>query len=139
MPSPHEPRTNEHDFVVTQHNKVTAILPNGNKEDCVSALTQAGVDLSEVDFLDGDDGARILDFDGTEHGSWGRVVRSVQKLGTASNERENYASALADGGVVVAVPVQDFDEARTVGTVLYDCGGSRILYFARSTVEVLAY
>lgn len=139
MASPPEPRINEHGFVVTQHHKVTAILPNGSKDDCVSALDRAKVDLSEVDFLDGDDGARILDFDGTEHGSWGRVVRSVQKLGTASNERENYASALGDGGLVVAVPVQDFDEARTVGRVLYDCEGRRILYFARSTVEVLGY
>lgn len=133
------PRINQDEFVVTQRNKVIAILPDDILDACTSALARAGVDLSQVDVLQGDEGARILDFDGTEHGSWGHLVRSLQKLGTASNERENYDSALRNGNLVIAVPADDDEQANAYGKLLYDSGGRRIIHFARTSVERLSY
>src|SRR5256885_680961 len=93
-------RVNTAGFAAVEQNKVLAIVPDGRLDESVAALAAAGVDLGAVDVLRGEAGARILDFDGTGHGLWAHVVRTAQKLGSASNERQNYAAALRDGDAV---------------------------------------
>lgn len=89
--------------------------------------------------MHGEDGARVLDVEGEHHGSWARFVRGLQRLGTASNERENYANALKRGLVVVLVPAQDNAEADACGEVLAATGGRRILHFGDRWGEQLPF
>ena len=133
------PRINHYGFVVRQKNAVVAIVDSGKVDDCAAALAAAGVDLSHVNVLQGQTGADILDFDGTEHGHWAHAVRTLQKLGTASNERENYARALQEGQSVFIVPVLEYAEADVAAGVLYEHGGRRILHFGKHATEQLSY
>jgi hypothetical protein len=132
-------RVNQYRFVATQKNSVVAIIPDGRLVDLTAALAAAGVDLSQVDVLQGEIGARILDFDGTEHGLWAHVVRSLQKLGTASNERENFANALHNGESVIIIPVHSQVDVDSCARVLDEHGGRRLIHFGKHAVELLAY
>jgi hypothetical protein len=96
------PRINRDDFVLFRKDAVAAILPDrSHLQDCVAALREIDVALDEVSVLQGEDGVRVLDMEGTEHGNWARLVRSFQKLGTAAGERENYHNALKRGCIVI--------------------------------------
>jgi hypothetical protein len=134
-----QPRLNQADFVAVQHNKVVAIVPDGHLDESTTALAQVGVDLGQVDVLQGEIGACILDFDGTEHGPWAHLVRTVQKLGTASNERENYAAALRGGEAVIIVPVHQGIEVDACSRVLAEHGCRRIIHFGKYAVEQMSY
>jgi hypothetical protein len=133
------PRVNHCGFVVRPKNAVLAIVASDRLDDCAAALAAVGVDLSRVDVLQGQAGADILDFDGTEHGLWAHVVRTLQKLGSASNERENYARALRDGQSVFIVPVLGHAEADACARVLHEHGGRRILHLSAYVAEQLSY
>ena len=108
------PRINHYDFVVHQKNTVVAIVASDRLDDCAAALAAAGVDLSQVNVLQGQAGADILDFDGTEHGPWAHAVRTLQKLGT-------------------------YAEADACARVLYEHGGRRILHFGKHATEQLSF
>lgn len=133
------PRINDREFVVTQKNAVVAILPVDSVEPVAAALAAAGADLGQTHVLHGDHGSRILDIEGIEHGFWAWVVRSLQRLGTASNERENYANALKRGEAIIAVPAHGRDEVLGYAQVLAQHDGSRMLHFGEHAVENLSY
>ena len=135
----HEPRSDDSGFVAVQHNRVVAIVPDGRLDESMTALGELGVDLAVVEVLRGEGGARTLDFDGTEHGMWAHVVRTTQKLGTASNERENYAAALRAGDSVVIVPVHGDALADVYARILDEHGGRRIIHFRKFTTEQLSF
>jgi hypothetical protein len=134
-------RVNEARFAVVQQDKVVAIVPDGRLDEATAALFAVGVDPARVEVLQGEVGAGILDLDGTGHGHgrWAHLVRSAQKLGTAANERENYAAALPAGESVVLVPVNGDSAAALYGRVLDEHGGRRIIHFGRFRTEQLTY
>jgi hypothetical protein len=134
-----QPRVNQSGFVAVLQNKVVAIVPDGRLDESTAALAEVGVDLARVDVLQGEIGAGILDFDGTEHGLWAHVVRTMQKLGTASNERENYAAALRNGEAVIIVPVHSDIEVDDYSRVLDEHGCRRIIHFGKYTREQISY
>jgi hypothetical protein len=138
-PGAGRPRINEAGFAVVQQNKVVAIVPDGRLDEATAALLAVGVDPERVEVLQGEVGAGILDLDGTGHGHWAHLVRSAQKLGTAANERENYAAALRNGESVVLVPVHGDPAAALYGRVLDEHGGRRIIHFGRFRTEQLTY
>lgn len=134
-----KPRINQSGFVTVEQNKVLAIVPDGHLDEAIAALADVGVDLKGVDVLQGETGARILDFDGTEHGLWAHVARTMQKLGSASNERENYAAALRNGEAVVVVPVPSAIPVDVCTRVLSEHGCRRIIHFGRFTRDQLSF
>jgi hypothetical protein len=132
-------RVNPSDFVATYKDSLVAIIPDGRLAESTAALAKVGVDLTRVDVLRGEIGAHILDFDGVEHGLWAHVVRTLQKLGTASNERENFAWALRNGESVVIIPVHSYVTADTYARILEEHGGRRIVHFGKHAAEQLSY
>jgi hypothetical protein len=134
-----QPRVNQSGFVAVLQNKVLAIVPVRRLDESTAALAEEGVDLARVDVLHGEIGAGILDFDGTEHGPWAHVVRTMQKLGTASNERANYAAALRNGEAVIIVPVHNDIEVDDYSRILDEHGGRRIIHFGKYTREQISY
>jgi len=75
-----QPRVNQSGFVAVHQHSILAIVPDGRLDETTAALAEVGVDLTRVDVLQGEIGADILDFDGTKHGLWAHVVRTMQKL-----------------------------------------------------------
>lgn len=133
------PRINQSGFVAVQHDKVVAIVPAGHLDQLTAALAAAGADLTQVDVLEGETGACILDFDGTEHGPWAHLVRTMQKFGTASNERENYAAALRSGESVILVPVHDEIGVDRYARIFSEHDCRRIIHFGKYTVDQISY
>ena len=134
-----KPRVNQWDFVAIYKNSVVAIIPDGRLAESTAALAKVGVDLTRVDVLQGEIGAHVLDFDGVEHGFWAHVVRTLQKLGTASNERENFAWALRNGESVIIIPVHSHVTADIYARILEEHGGRRIIHFGKHAAEQLSY
>jgi hypothetical protein len=118
-------------------NAVTAILDQEGLEQALSILTEAGVDSTSVEVLSGQEGAEILDLDGSHHGLRARLVRHIQLSGSSENDLRNYSVALQEDRVVVIVPVADEHMADAAGAVLERCGGERVLYFRTTKVERL--
>ena len=132
-------RINESGFVALQRHRIVALVPDGRLEESTAALAEAGFDLTRVDVLQGETGARILDFNGTEHGLRAHVIRSMQKLGTASNERENFSLALRHGQSVIIVPVRGDIAVDLCSRTLSEHGCRRIIHFRKWSVESLSY
>jgi hypothetical protein len=134
-----KPRVNQSDFVATYKDSVLAIIPDGRLVELTAALAKGGVDLTRVDVLQGAIGAHILDFDGVEHGFWAHVVRTLQKLGTASNDRENFACALRNGDSVIIIPAHSHVTANIYARILEEHGGRRIIHLGKHAAEQLSY
>jgi hypothetical protein len=134
-----KPRVNQSDFVATYQDSVVAIIPDGRLVKLTAALAKGGVDLTRVDVLQGEIGAHILDFDGVEHGFLAHMVRTLQKLGTASNDRGNFASALRNGEAVIIIPVHSHATADIYARILEEHGGRRIIHFGKHAAEQLSY
>ena len=134
-----QPRVNQSGFVAVHQHSILAIVPDGRLDETTAALAEVGVNLTRVDVLQGEIGADILDFDGTKHGLWAHVVRTMQKLGTASNERENCAAALRNGDAVIVIPVHTDIDVEAYGRVLAAHGCRRIIHSGWYTSEQLSY
>jgi hypothetical protein len=133
------PRVNRSRFAAVQQKKVVALIPDERLDEVSAALADEGADLTRVEVLQGETGACILDFDGAKHGHWAHLVRTMQKLGTASNERENYSAAVRGGESAVLVPVDSQDEVDSFARVLAEHGGRRIIHFGRHTTDLISY
>lgn len=127
-----QPHINPDTFKWSQTNAVTAILPHDALARCLAGLATTGVDVTDVAVLEGDKGQSILDVEGTEHGFWAHVLRSLQKLGSASNERENYSDALGQGKIVLSVPTDGDDQTYAVAKAISAVGGERMLHFGNT-------
>jgi len=134
-----QPRVNQPGFVAVHQNSILAIVPDGRLDESTAALAEEGVDLARVDVLQGEIGAGILDFDGTEHGFWAHVVRTMQKLGTSSNERENYAAALRNGEALIVIPVHDDIGVKVYSRILDEHDCRRIIHCGKYSAERLSY
>ena len=134
-----QPRVNQSGFVAVHQHSILAIVPEGRLDETTAALAEVGADLTRVDVLQGEIGADILDFAGTKHGLWAHVVRTMQKLGTASNERENCAAALRNGDAVIVIPVHTDIDVKVYGRVLAEHGCRRIIHSGWHTSELLSY
>lgn len=134
-----KPRINQSEFVATYKDSVVAIIPDGRLVESTAALAEEGVDLTRVDVLQGEIGAHILDVDGVEHGLWAHVVRTLQKLGTASNDRRNFAWALPNGESIIIIPVHSHVTADIYARILEEHGGRRIIHFGKHAAEQLSY
>ena len=95
---------NHSSFTYRPKNAVTAILDQEALDQALSILTEAGVDSTSVEVLSGQEGAEILDLDGSHHGLRARLVRHIQLLGSSENDLRNYSIALQEDRAVVIVP-----------------------------------
>lgn len=97
-------------------------------------LASAGVDVSAVEILCGEQGARILDAHGRYHGLRARIVRAFQQIGYDENTLAIYDEALGHGELVLHVPSPPADRDRIAGLLhrhqVHDVG-----YFGPGTFE----
>ena len=97
-------------------------------------LAALGPDVSAVEVLCGEQGARILDEHGRYHGLRARIVRAFQRLGYDETTLAIYDEALRKGDLLLHVPAQPPERRRIVELLqrhhVHDVG-----YFAPGTFE----
>ena len=77
-----EPQINVDHFYHRPTYHVVGLLPEQSEIPALSReLASAGVDVSAVEILCGEQGARILDAHGRYHGLRARIVRAFQQIG----------------------------------------------------------
>src|SRR3954470_7687569 len=118
---------------------VTALLPDRRSmESALGDLQSAGFDAEHARILLGEEGARILDRTGAEHGFHAELVRALQSLGYDQNFLAAYDEGLRSGQALLTVPCAPVRRYE-VGNVLRARGGHSIIYFGAGTPEALSY
>jgi hypothetical protein len=130
-----EPQINVDRFYHRPVYHVVGLLTENSEIPAISEdLETAGVDLTAVEILCGERGARILDEHGRYHGLRGRIVRAFQRLGYDEATLEIYDGALRRGDLLLQVPVTPAERRRIVallqGHHVHDLG-----YFGLGTFE----
>jgi hypothetical protein len=85
-------------FIHRPEAAVTALLPDWQSvESALADLQSGGFDAEHARILLGEEGARILDIAGAEHGFWHRLARALQRLGYDQNTLALYDEGLRSG------------------------------------------
>ena len=118
-------------------NELAALLPDEPAVDAVMKdLQTAKVDVSTVRVLHGEEGARILDPTGAEHGFATRIVRWLQTRGYDRNILDVYEEALDNGEALITVPCAQADR-RHLARLMLPHGAHGVIYFGPGTAETL--
>jgi hypothetical protein len=100
-----EPQINVDHFYHRPVYHVVRLLTKNSELPAISTdLASAGVDVTAVEILCGEHGARILDEHGRYHGLHARIVRAFQRLGYDETTLEIYDEALRKGDLLLQVP-----------------------------------
>ena len=125
-----QPLRNEHRFYVYPMFRVAAILDDADDtRTALDTLEQAGVDLSTVNLLTGQEGARALDRTGRRRGWGARLLRLLQRGAYEGEALEAHEHALEDGRNVIFVPARGNAESYRAAEILRAAGGHYILHF----------
>src|SRR3954468_19175540 len=137
-PAVSEHAVNVDHFVHRPVAAVTALLPDWQSvESALGDLQSAGFDAEHARIFDGEEGARILDIMGTEHGFWRGLVRAMQSLGYDQNILAVYDEGLRSGQALVTDPCAPVSRYE-VGNGMRARGAHAIIYFGAGTAETLS-
>jgi hypothetical protein len=124
------PSVNVDTFRHRPAHELAVLLPDEQAARQVLQDLQADVvDVTRAQILHGQEGARILDRSGREHGFASTLVRLVQNLG--------YDEALRAGEALLTVPCS-YEQARKLSGALNKRGGHGMIYFRFNDAEMLS-
>jgi hypothetical protein len=124
-----QPLCNERRFYRYPMFRVIAILDHAEDvRTALDALERDGVDVSKVNLLTGQPGARVLDRTGRAHGWGARLLRLFLRGAYEGEALEAHERALEEGRNVIFVPVQGNEEGLRVVEILRAAGGHYILH-----------
>jgi hypothetical protein len=130
-----EPQINLDHFYHRPTYHVVGLLPEQSEIPALSReLALAGVDVSAVEIVCGEQGARILDAHGRHHGLRARIVRAFQQIGYDENTLAIYDEALGHGELVLHVPAPPADRSR-IAALLHRHQVHDVGYFGPGTFE----
>jgi hypothetical protein len=118
--------------------EIAALFPN--IEAAISAWNEThlvAADAAKPRILQGEEGARILDTHGTEHGLKARLQRLWQNIGNLENDLAIYGEGLRKGKALLSVGCSR-DVARDLAQVFEQHGASAIIYFDRYSAARLS-
>ena len=131
-----EPRRNEPRFYRYPMRRVVSIIDDTSSlEAILKDLASSGIDVSTVNVLSGQEGARLLDRSGATRGLRGRVLRLLQKSAYEYEALVEHETALNAGRHVLYVPVRTRRQRRQVVDIMRNHGGYGMTYFSRWSVE----
>jgi hypothetical protein len=117
---------------------VVALLPDWQSvESALGDLQSGGFDAGHARILLGEEGARILDRAGAEHGFRAGWVRALQSLGYDQNILAVYDEGLRSGQALMTVPCAPVRRYEA-GNGLRTRGAHSIIYFGAGTAETLS-
>jgi hypothetical protein len=130
-----EPPINVDHFYHRPTFRVVGLLPEQSEIPALSReLASAGVEVSAVEILCGEQGARILDAHGRYHGLRARIVRAFQQIGYDETTLAIYDEALGHGELVLRVPAPPADRDR-IAALLHRHRVHDVGYFGPGTFE----
>lgn len=125
-----QPLVNERRFYRYPMFRVVAILDRDEDvRAALDALERDGVDVSTVNVLAGQEGARVLDRTGRARGWGARLLRLFQRGAYEGEALKAHERALTEGRNVVFVPVTGNEESFRVVETLRAAGGYYVLHF----------
>jgi catechol 2,3-dioxygenase-like lactoylglutathione lyase family enzyme len=117
---------------------LAALLPDGvQAAHALEDLKNAGIDVAEIELLDGPEGVAVLDQAGTRHGRKAHFVRLLQKWTYYEQILLLYSSGLRHGNTVLVVPCTE-ERSKPVAALLLRHGARSIHYFGFERVEDLS-
>jgi hypothetical protein len=133
-----QPRHNENRPYRYPMRRVVAVLDDASGvQTALGALEREGVDVSEVNLLTGEEGARLLDRTGRAHGLRARLLRLAQRGAYEGDVLEAHDRALEQGRHVIFVPYRDDEQSERILEILRAAGGHYLLKFRRWNIEVV--
>ena len=130
-----EPQVNVDHFYHRPTFRVVGLLSEQSEVQALSRdLASAGVDVSAVEILCGEQGAHILDAHGRYHGLRARIVRTLQGFGYDGTTLAIYDEALRNGDLLLHVPARPKDSSR-IAALLQRHGVHDLGYFGPGTFE----
>ena len=130
------PRRNEPRFYRYPMRRVAAIIDDSaSLEASLKELETADIDVSAVNVLSGQEGARLLDRTGTLHGLRGRLLRLAQWTASEYDALAAHEKALINGHHVLYVPVKGSDQRQRVVDIIRGHGGYGIFHFRPWIIE----
>jgi hypothetical protein len=125
-----QPLRNERRFYRYPMFRVAAILDDADDtRTALDGLERAGVDISKVNLLTGQEGARLLDRTGRRHGWGARLLRLLQRGAYEGDALEAHERALEEGRNVIFVPAPGNEESFRIVEILRAAGGHYVLHF----------
>jgi hypothetical protein len=132
------PSVNVDTFRHRPAHELAVLLPDEQAARQVLQDLQADVvDVTRAQILHGQEGARILDRSGREHGFASTLVRLVQNLGYDESILHVYDEALRAGEALLTVPCS-YEQARKLSGALNKRGGHGMIYFRFNDAEMLS-
>ena len=93
--------------------------------------------VADVQVLSGPEGAEALDSDGSEHGLFGRLLRTVERMSAEIDHLREYERAVREGSTVVVALAKE-DQVRERATETFRKHNARFVnYFGSMTVELV--
>jgi hypothetical protein len=131
--------SNVDEFQPWPAHSVVALLPS--YQDAVAAwedLGRSGIDVTQHPrILQGEEGARILDRTGSEHGGVPRLRRFIQNLNSKQNVLALFDEGLRNGDALLTV-ASTHNSSDSIADVLQRHGGHAMYFFGEGIVESLS-
>lgn len=126
----------ENKFFSYPAHKVLGVFDDPNSiKNALNQLKLQGFKETDIEVINN---AGQIDFSGEEHGFWGRIVRSLQHLGTEGRYLDRYEQELKDGHLVLTVTAKNLETKQKVKDILQSNGGHRLTYFGNWVIESMA-
>ena len=118
-------------------NKIIGLMDDADDvRAAVDSLTRAGLE-GDLNILCGPEGLAQLDVDGAGHGSFGRLVRSIQRFGVEREQLNHVGEELRNGRLAFSVRVSDEAKKGEIAQTLRDHGAHYLHYYGPWTIESL--
>ncbi len=118
------------------HSRLVAVFDACPEQQTLDELSAAGFEKS-FDVHCGSDGARLIDFSGTEHGLLARISHTLRHMTDEGDLMHHYERALAAGQCVVMVLTPGSDRRALAEGILRAGGGHFMNQFGIWSVETV--
>jgi hypothetical protein len=120
------------------HRLVSVFETPEDMQAAVEELIECGYPEDSIEAFCGVDGEKRMDFEGIDHGTWGRLIRSLQHIGPDRTYLERYESHLHDGHCMVMVKVTNPVRKERAARILHSHTRQQVTYFGLLTAtEIL--
>lgn len=120
------------------HRVVSVFESPEDMQAAVDELRECGYPDDDIEAFCGVDGEKRMDFAGSDHGSWGRLIRALQHVGPDRTYLDRYESHLHDGHCMVMVKVRSMVRRERAARILHKHTRQQVTYFGLFTAaEIL--
>ena len=129
---------NEGKFIFNPSDNLFGIIDDQVKaEQAIEALISSGFAEAEITVFIGEQGARQIDADGSNHGRLTRIIRWRQSTTPARQDAERYEKAVYEDKYVIAVETKNLETREIARQILKTHGGHFINFYGHFSMQNL--